>query len=306
MSSAPPPFQHPGPPPLRPELPDGAPLPPEVIEQEARLNVPWWAPFLAMIAAFAGVLVLGLIAGIAIGIGGGDVEESLEAPGLTIGLTIGQDLMLIVAAWFTAQLLSGRTPSLAAFGVRPTAIGPAVGWTFALYATFWFAAIVIFLIFGSPEEQDIVTELKDEDTFAVLAGFAVLTCVVAPLTEEFFFRGFMFQALRERIPVAPAAVIGGAAFGIVHLPGGVLLSVLVLTTLGIVLCLVLWKTGSLLPCIALHAFHNSISFGSTKELPWWGFLLLVAGSVMTTLAISLLAIRLARRRVEAVPSPAPA
>ncbi len=63
----------------------------------------------------------------------------------------------------------------------------------------------------------------------------------------------MFQALRERMPLAPAALIGGAAFGIVHLPGGVLLSVLVLTAFGVVLCLVLWKTGSLLPCIALHA-----------------------------------------------------
>ena len=306
MSSAPPPFQHPGPPPLRPELPDGAPLPPDVVVREARLDVPWWSPFVAMIGAFAGVLVLGLVAGIVIGIGGGDVEQSLEAPGLTIGLTVGQDLLLIVAAWFTAQLLSGRRPSLAAFGVRGTAIPSAVGWTLALYATFWVAAVVIFVIFGSPEEQDIVTELKQEDTFAVLAGFAVLTCVIAPLTEEFFFRGFMFQALRERIPVGPAAVVAGAAFGIVHLPGGVLLSVLVLTTLGIVLCLVLWKTGSLLPCIALHAFHNSISFGSTKELPWWGFLLLVAGSVMTTLAISLLAIRLARRDADVVPSPAPA
>jgi uncharacterized protein len=306
MSSVPPPYQHPGPPPLRPELPDGAPIPPEVVAHEARLDVPWWSPFLAMIGAFAGVLVLGLVAGIAIGIGGGDVEESLEAPGLTIGLTIGQDLLLILAAWFTAQLMSGRRPSLAAFGMRRTAFGPAVGWTLGLYATFWVAAILFFVIFGSPEEQDIVTDLKEEDTFAVLAGFAVLTCVVAPLTEEFFFRGFMFQALRERIPVAPAAIVAGAAFGIVHLPGGVLLSVLVLTTLGVVLCLVLWKTGSLLPCIALHAFHNSISFGSTKELPWWGFLLLVAGSVMTTLAISLLAIRLARRRTAAVPAPAPA
>jgi membrane protease YdiL (CAAX protease family) len=190
--------------------------------------------------------------------------------------------------------------------MRTTPLKAAVGWTAAFYMAFWFAALVISVIFGSPEEQDIVTDLKAEDTFAVLAGFALLTCVVAPLTEEFFFRGFMFQALRERMPVAPAALIGGAAFGVVHLPGGVLLSVLVLTAFGVVLCLVLWKTGSLLPCIALHALHNSISFGFTKELPWWGFLLLVAGSVMTTLAVSLLVIRLARRRTAAAPSPAPA
>jgi hypothetical protein len=284
---------------LRPELPEGAPEPPAVVDHRTQLGVPWWAPFAAMVGAFAGVLVLGIVAGIAIGIGGGDVEDTLEAPGLTIGLTIGQDLLLIVAAWLTAQLLSGRRPSLTAFGLRPTPFLPAVGWTVALYIAFWFAALVISLIFGTPEEQDIVTELKQEDTFAVLAGFAVLTCVVAPLTEEFFFRGFMFQALRERIPLAPAALIGGAAFGVVHLPGGVLLSVLVLTAFGVVLCLVLWRTGSLLPCIALHALHNSISFGFTKELPWWGFLLLTVGSVMTTLFISLLVSRAGRRAAPA-------
>ena len=64
--------------------------------------------------------------------------------------------------------------------------------------------------------------------------------------------------------------------------------------LGVALCLVLWRTASLLPCIMLHAFHNSISFGVSKELPWWGLLLLIAGSVTTTLAVSLLATRIGR------------
>jgi hypothetical protein len=41
----------------------------------------------------------------------------------------------------------------------------------------------------------------------------------------------------------------------------------------------------------LHAFHNSISFGVTKELPWWGILLLSVGSVTTTLVIARLAMR---------------
>ena len=66
---------------------------------------------------------------------------------------------------------------------------------------------------------------------------------------------------------------------------------LVLSLFGVALCLVLWRTASLIPCIMLHAFHNSISFGFTKELPWWGFLLLIAVSVTTTLALSLLALR---------------
>jgi uncharacterized membrane protein YdjX (TVP38/TMEM64 family) len=45
----------------------------------------------------------------------------------------------------------------------------------------------------------------------------------------------------------------------------------------------------------MHASFNSLAFGDTKGLPWWGYLLVLVGSVMTTLAISLLAARLGRR-----------
>ena len=297
MTSVPPPFRHPGPPPLRPELPDGAPEPPAV--REDRLGVPWWASLVAMLAAFAGVLVVSLIVGIAVGIGGGDVEDFTGAPGVTIGLTVVQDGLLIAAAWFTAQLLSGRRPSPAAFGLRLPDPGPAIAWTIGIYLGFWVVAIVVLAVLGEPAEQDLVRDLKEEDALPVLIGFGVLTCVVAPLTEEFFFRGFMFRSLHERMPLVWAVVITAAIFGIIHLPGADPLGVLVLTLLGVALCLVLWRTGSLIPCIMLHAFHNSMSFGLTKELPWWGFLLLIAGSVTTTLAISLPAVRLGRSRAPA-------
>jgi uncharacterized membrane protein YdjX (TVP38/TMEM64 family) len=46
-----------------------------------------------------------------------------------------------------------------------------------------------------------------------------------------------------------------------------------------------------------------LAFGASKELPWWGYLLVLAGSVATTFAISLLAMRLGRRPA---PGPAPA
>jgi hypothetical protein len=52
----------------------------------------------------------------------------------------------------------------------------------------------------------------------------------------------------------------------------------------------------------LHSLHNSISFGFTKELPWWGFLLLTTVSVTTTLTIALLATRLGTRASPPVPA----
>jgi membrane protease YdiL (CAAX protease family) len=293
-------FEHPGPPPSRPEVPDGAHVPEPAGERAAdglpRLGVPVWAPFAALLATFVGVLLLSIVAGIFIAIGGGEVDD--DATGLTLVLTAAQAVILVGAAWYTVQRLS-RRPTPASFGLRRTRFLPAFGWTLAAYAGFWFAAALVLVALGQPEEQQLTQDIEDEDALAVLLGYAVLICFVAPLAEEFFFRGFMFRALAERIPVLWAAVVAGGVFGLIHLPGSPAESVLVLSLFGVALCLLLWRTGSLIPCIMLHALNNSISFGATKELPWWGFVLLIVGSVGTTLAVSLLA---ARWR----PSPAPA
>jgi membrane protease YdiL (CAAX protease family) len=298
MTSAPPPFQHPGPPPLRPELPDGAPEPPAARDTGPRLGVPWWTPFVAMLAAFAGVLVIATGISIVVAIVGGDPTELADSDGMVIGLTVAQDALLIVTPIAIVWLIAGR-PLPPAFGFVRTRFWPALGWAFVAYMAFVIAALAIQATIGEPEEQELVTELRAEDSVIVLVGFAALTCFVAPIAEEFFFRGFMFRALAERMHVAWATLITGVAFGIVHLPGGDLVSVLALGVLGALLCLLLWRTGSLLPCIMLHAFFNSIAFGDAKELPWWGFLLLIAGSVTATLAVSLPALRSGRRAASA-------
>jgi CAAX protease family protein len=289
MSSFPPPFQHPGPPPSRPELPEGAPLPPDDSEVSLPpLGVPVWAPFLAALMAIVALLIV--VA--AFGIAGAD-ENDLDRDGFVLGLTFAQDLILVASAVVVVWWLGGR-PSPAAFGLRVPEWKPALAWAAGAYAAFWVAAIILQLIFGSPDDQELVTDLKEQDSLPVLIGFATLICIVAPLTEEFVFRGFLFRVLWERTNnVAVAAVVSGALFGLVHKEAGPQwVGVVVLGVLGALLCVVFVRTVSLLPCMMLHSFHNSISFAVVKELPWWGFLLLVFGSVTMTLAIALLATRL--------------
>ena len=45
---------------------------------------------------------------------------------------------------------------------------------------------------------------------------AFLVAVVAPIAEEFFFRGFFFGALRNWRGLWPAAIITGLVFGAIH------------------------------------------------------------------------------------------
>ena len=284
MTSLPPPSGYGSAPPARPELPEGLPperVPheePEALREDGWLALPPWIPFAAMFAAVVAILVFGAVAtGVWLLVDpGADVDSTPD--GLLIGLTVVQDALLIGAAIFAvAAVLKRATPRM--FGFRSVSLGTAVKWMVAAYVAYWVFNIVLLGIFGEPPEQDLVRDLRETEDIAVLIGFGVLTCLVAPVAEEFFFRGFMFSALAGRLGVGLAAVLTGAIFGLIHLPGAPLMGVAVLVAFGVALCLLYWKTGSLIPCMALHAFNNAISFGFTKSLPAWGILALIASSV---------------------------
>ena len=291
MTSVPPFYEHPGPPPSRPELPDGV-APPEPPELLPRLGVPVWSPFLVVFASLVWVLIAQIAVVAGAELVGADGEEVSGTDGATIGFTVMLDVSLVVSTIAVVWWLKSGRPSPAAFGLRLPRWRSALGWTVAVYIAFWVISAIAVLAFGEPEDQDIVVDLKAEDSVLVLGGFAILTCLLAPLAEEFFFRGFLFRVLQEKINLPVAAIFGGGAFGLVHLPSGDWVAVIVLGAFGVLLCVLFYLTSSLLPCIMLHALHNSISFAATKELPWWGFLLLSVASVVTTFAIArLVAVR---------------
>ena len=296
MTSVPPP---PGPsasaPLVRPELPDG--LPPERIPRDPAptgqgwLQLPIWAPFAAMLGAVIAILLVGAISTMIWLVAEPGADTSKTPDGLLIALTIVQDALLVGAAVYTvAAMLKRVTPWM--FGLRVVSIGTALKWMLAAYALYWAVNVVLLSIFGEPPEQDLVRDLKEQQDLAVLIGFGVLTCFVAPLAEELFFRGFMFSVLAGRLGVWIGAAITGVIFGLIHLPGAPALGVAVLVVFGFSLCLLYWKSGSLIPCMALHAFNNAISFGFTKSLPGWGIALLISGSVA---AVVLVATAIARR-----------
>jgi uncharacterized protein len=296
MTSVPPSFPHSGSPPSRPELPEGVHVPePPPAPTLPRVGVPVWSPFLALLAAFVTALLLQTVASIFVVAAGGDIESLAESDGALIAFNVAFELAMIAFTVAVVAWLAIDRPTPATFALRKPAWGAAFGWTLAVYAAFWVGAVIVGLLVGDPEEQDLVTDIKAEDSALVLIGFGVMTCFIAPLAEEFFFRGFLFRVLHEKTGAAASVLITGVAFGLVHLPSGDWIGAIVLSMFGVALCVLLLCTSSLLPCIMLHAFHNSISFGFTKELPWWGFLLLTTASVTTTLAVSLLATR-ARRR----------
>jgi membrane protease YdiL (CAAX protease family) len=116
-------------------------------------------------------------------------------------------------------------------------------------------------------------ELGVSNHTAALVGATVFVCVIAPVAEEFFFRGFIFGALRRwRIELAGrnigtwvAAIITGIIFGAFHTASAPAEYLVPLGFLGFVLCLLRWWTRSLYPGMALHSVNNSLALGVGQE-----------------------------------------
>jgi membrane protease YdiL (CAAX protease family) len=269
-----------------PEVPDGivpAERPPEP-PSGSLAPVPLWAPLAALVAAFIVATIVYLLIAAGVEAGGGTVTSG-GPPGLVISATLVQDAALIAAALLFASIWArGLTP--ASFGLRPARLGPAIGWTLLTWGAFFVLTAIYVKAVGEPDEQELTRDLADEDSLAALIGYGFLLAFVAPMTEELFFRGFVFGVLREKIGVAAGAIVSGVVFGLVHVAGSPIETVGVLVILGVLLCLLYLRTGSLLPCIALHALNNALSFSVTKDVPVGGAIVLVLGSAAAAVAVA--------------------
>ena len=243
----------PPPPAERPELPEG--LAP---------RWPVWYAWVGFVVALVGTLIAVGIVAVATGASSDD-----ENPTFTVVATLMQSLIFIGTAVLFASFT--RKPAPWQFGLRRTRLWPAVGWAaLGLFSFYLFAAVYTAAV--QPDaEQTVAQDLgADEGTFGLIAAGFMVVCV-APVAEEFFFRGFFYRALRSRFSILPAAAIDGGLFGLIHFSGSGTDGLLILpplAALGFMFCLVYEKTGSLYPVIALHALNNALAFGIQAE--GWG------------------------------------
>jgi len=88
-----------------------------------------------------------------------------------------------------------------------------------------------------------------------LAIFVLYTCVLAPITEEVFFRGMLmrvFSRANQRFAVFASAIF----FGMVH---GNIQQFILAAAMGVFLAHITLKHGSVIPAAGVHIFVNSLS-----------------------------------------------
>lgn len=92
--------------------------------------------------------------------------------------------------------------------------------------------------------------------------WVILSCGLAPLLEEIWYRGYLLQVLTESWGVWPAVTTSGLVFGGIHLlnPHASLLGAFNIALIGVMACLGVIVTGSLWFAVAEHALWNLTQF----------------------------------------------
>lgn len=110
--------------------------------------------------------------------------------------------------------------------------------------------------FGSgSSKQEIVDLFNTSGTIGQRVMIIVLAVVVAPISEEFIFRFFIYGVVRRYFGIAVGLVFNSLLFAAahIHLPSAVPLFVL-----GSCFTLAYEWSGSILVCMAMHALFNSV------------------------------------------------
>jgi len=167
--------------------------------------------------------------------------------------------MTLAAVAFLLAGNDGRPAQPATLGLRrPPA---SAFWIAFLGLVVYFTFAILYGSFVGPHQKDITRSLGYGRGAGVSIAVGTLIVLAAPISEEIFFRGFLFGGLRRRLPFVAAAVISAAIFGVFHYTGSGSVTLLPqLAALGLVQAWIYERSGSIVPTIGVHMLNNALAF----------------------------------------------
>lgn len=112
---------------------------------------------------------------------------------------------------------------------------------------------LIMVALGVVTQADVISDILSEINAPYL--FAFITAIIAPVTEEMFFRGFLFKGLREKYGWVNALMFSSTIFALFH---GQVATLIPTFLLGALFAYMYQRTESVLPGMILHFTVNAM------------------------------------------------
>ncbi len=191
------------------------------------------------------------------------VGSLLQARALYPGLVMSLFLLLLFPALLFLKILGlpiARTTRLAAPGLGALLGSVLLAPALSLLAEGSFQ--VVSSVLPVPEAfLEFFEALMNKDRHGALATYLVLA--VSPgICEEFVFRGVVYGILSRAWGARRAVVVSAALFAAFHLSVYRFVPVFLV---GLTLGALVWRTGSLVPAMLLHATYNALNVAMARE-----------------------------------------
>jgi membrane protease YdiL (CAAX protease family) len=215
------------------------------VEKEAQVySVPW-----SITDTWIGVILLifisgGMVAALFLGL----KKEYLQNIGVLLLELVYLLPVVLIFAW---RRIHWRYLGFGTFKVNVVGIG--CGLLIGGYIIILLHNLLLTML-GVDTQGDQIMQMFDQ--LQSPAWLFLVGAVVAPVVEEIFFRGFLFQGFRQKYGWMPAVFLSSAIFGAAHLDPASLIPTFVL---GCVLAYVYHRSNSVWPGILFHAAINSFS-----------------------------------------------
>ena len=179
----------------------------------------------------------------------------------------GIAIFVVPAIWLSYRLTPGPRAALRLFRIRDS------GWSYRQLTVFTAAGLCFFamgigiLFLLDPDGSGSISDSLrpgDLDSPGNVWQSFLLAVLLAPIGEEWIFRGFLYGGLRKRCGPVLAAVLASGCFAAVH--GYSWLGLVTVFGYGLVFCWLYQRSGSLVPGMLVHAIYNGVV---TLQLVSW-------------------------------------
>ncbi len=213
---------------------------------------------LGILLAITTVLI---IQSIALGIIGTNATDRTEAFAALIATFVADGVGLVAVPYY---LLGGKRPAWALLGLhRPD--WKTLAWAFAGLGLGYlglgiYLGVVDVLGIDALEPVSTIDDDVIYDHVELVVMVSILAVLIAPITEEIFYRGFLFGGLATWRGVVVGGLLSGLIFALAHLDVG---SIIPFTIIGVVFAFVYHRSQSLFASVGAHVMFNAIAIAGT-------------------------------------------